>query len=199
LVPQSKCQAELPHSAGVLLDEAAAEAMQLLDITTIPTLLRIDAATGAIQRVALEEDAPQPLAEAGAATATTGESGGGGGGGDGAIDGGGGDAFAEALRRHEAGEWAGALAGFARVLDGGERERAADAAYNLAALLHMLGKTRLAVHYTALVRIHVYINPLAAEDAEQTYRKCCWLLLPLSATGPSIGPPTLQNTPRPPP
>jgi len=124
----------------VLQGEAAAETMLLLDITVVPTLLRVSPTTGEAQPVPLEA-ALEPSAVAAAAdtAAGTAEA-----------------AFAEALTRHEAGQWAATLEGFARAWAAAEaagaQERMADAAYNLAALLHMLGRTRLAVHYTALVR-----------------------------------------------
>lgn len=130
-------QTDLPHCAGVLRDEAATELMRLLGVTVIPTALLLDPATGEAQ--------PLPLQEAVAATAAVtapadkeGEAGS--------------SVFKEALRRHEEGDWAGALEGFVRALAAEQTAQRADAAYNLAALLHMLGKARLAVHYTAMVR-----------------------------------------------
>lgn len=152
--------------------------MRLLDVTAIPTVLLIDPTTGAVQPLHLEEDVDGPVVEeekdgtatssaAGAAAVATG---------GGQVEDGGpvidpeappepgaaaavaaGPAFAEALRRHEAGDWAGALAGFARVL-ATEPGHRADAAYNLAALLHMLGKARLAVHYAAMVRARACVH-----------------------------------------
>jgi tetratricopeptide (TPR) repeat protein len=57
--------------------------------------------------------------------------------------------FNQAVTHHEAGEWALALRCFSTVL---RLEPArADAAFNIATTLHMLGYTRLAVDYTEKV------------------------------------------------
>lgn len=60
-------------------------------------------------------------------------------------------AFATALRLHGEGDFEGALRAFQRAIDG-EPQHRADAAYNMAALLHMLGRAREAVGFTAMVR-----------------------------------------------
>lgn len=57
--------------------------------------------------------------------------------------------FRLAVGEHEAGEWALALRGFAAVLQ--LEPGRADAAFNIGAILQMLGFTRLAVQYTEKV------------------------------------------------
>ena len=59
------------------------------------------------------------------------------------------DLWKQALLHHEAGEWAEALRGFSTVLQ--LEPGRADAAFNIAATLQMLGFTRLAVDYTEKV------------------------------------------------
>lgn len=61
------------------------------------------------------------------------------------------DLFKQAVKNHEAGEWALALWGFATVLR--LEPGRADAAFNIAATLQMLGFTRLAVEYTEKVSL----------------------------------------------
>ena len=58
--------------------------------------------------------------------------------------------FSQAVKSHESGDWTKALQDFSEVLDLDSRH--ADAAFNIAAILQMLGKTRLAVYYTTKVR-----------------------------------------------
>lgn len=61
------------------------------------------------------------------------------------------DLFRQAVTHHEAGEWALALRGFSTVLQ--MEPGRADAAFNIAATLQMLGFTRLAVDYTEKVSL----------------------------------------------
>lgn len=78
-------------------------------------------------------------------------------------------AFAAALRLNEEGDFDGALHAFQQAIDE-EPQKAADAAYNIAAVQHMLGRTREAVKFAAMVRCQaghcctcmttsVYVNP----------------------------------------
>ena len=57
--------------------------------------------------------------------------------------------FSQAVASHESGDWIQALQGFSHVLD--QCPSHADAAFNIAAILQLLGNTRLAVYYTTLV------------------------------------------------
>jgi len=61
------------------------------------------------------------------------------------------DMFKQAVKHHEAGEWALALRGFSTVLR--LEPGRADTAFNIAATLQMLGFTRLAVEYTEKVSL----------------------------------------------
>lgn len=58
--------------------------------------------------------------------------------------------FSQAVASHESGDWIQALQGFSKVLDLFPSH--ADAAFNIAAILQMLGNPRLAVYYITLVR-----------------------------------------------
>jgi hypothetical protein len=86
------------------------------------------------------------------------------------------DLFKQAVADHEAGEWVEALRGFSTVLR--LEPGRADAAFNIAATLQMLGFTRLAVHYTEKVSLCRTHRPVLASPSSLSSRPVPPLSIP---------------------